>query len=326
MLVLSASAANLERAAALLRRGGVVAFPTETVYGLGAVALDPEAVARVFEIKGRPRFDPLIVHAASLAEVEPLIAGLPERARAVAERFWPGPLTLVLRKSARIPDIVTAGLDTVAVRVPAHPVALELLRRVGMPLAAPSANLFGMASPTTAEHVRSQLGARIDALLDGGACAVGIESTVVLIPEQGPAVLLRPGGTPVEELEPLLGPLERSTAAGQRPLAPGQLLRHYAPRTPLELCDWVIPPARGERAGLIAFTPQQVTDGFAAVEVLSETGNLREAATRLFAAMHRLDALGLERIVATRVPASGLGLAINDRLERAARQTSETLA
>jgi L-threonylcarbamoyladenylate synthase len=326
MAVWSPSPANLERAAAILRQGGVVAFPTETVYGLGAAAFDERAVARVFEIKGRPRFDPLIVHAAAREEVLQLVRAFPPPAQVLADRFWPGPLTLVLPKSPRVPDIVTAGLDTVAVRVPNHPVALELLRRAGVPVAAPSANPFGMTSPTTAEHVERLLGSAVDFVLDGGPCPVGIESTVVLVAPEGEAMLLRPGGVPLEEIEALIGPLRQQTSAGQQPLAPGQLLRHYAPRTPIELCQRVPPPVPGARLGLLAFTPRDVLPGYAAVEVLSERGDLREAAARLFAALHRLDALGLERIFAQRVPAAGLGLAINDRLERAARKAEAPLA
>ena len=314
----SVSSAQLDRAAAVLRAGGVVAFPTETVYGLGANALDPVAVARVFEIKGRPRFDPLIVHVASLGEALELVTDFPFRARLLAEKFWPGPLTLVLPKSRVVPEIVTAGLPTVALRVPAHPVARELIRRTALPIAAPSANPFGQVSPTTAEHVARHLGQRIDELIDAGPCAIGVESTVVLLPSEGTAVLLRPGGTPVEEIEAVVGPLTLRDIEASQPLAPGQLPRHYAPRTPLELCDVVAPPPAGHRVGMLAFCEAPSHPGFAAVEILSPAGDLREAAARLFAALHRLDALGLDRIVAERVPAVGLGRAINDRLQRAA--------
>lgn len=309
---------KLDRAAAILRSGGVVAFPTETVYGLGASAFHPGAVARVFEIKGRPWFDPLIVHVGELAEAVELVTNFPPRARLLAERFWPGPLTLVLPKSSIVPEIVTAGLPTVALRVPSHPVARELIRRTRLPIAAPSANPFGQVSPTSAEHVARHLGQQIDELIDGGPCPVGVESTVLFIPSEGPIVLLRPGGAPVEEIEAMVGPLLGPDANLPQPLAPGQLPRHYAPRTPLQVCEVIPPPHAGERVGMLAFREIPACLDFAAVEILSATGDLREAAARLFAALHRLDAMGLDRIVAETVPEIGLGRAINDRLRRAA--------
>lgn len=307
-----------KRAAVILRKGGVVAFPTETVYGLGAIAFDPTAVARIFEIKGRPRFDPLIIHVGSLRQAQSLVADYPLKARELARRFWPGPLTLVLPKTDRVPDIVTAGLPTVAIRMPDHPLALALIRQSDAPLAAPSANPFGRVSPTTAEHVREQLGQDVDMVLDGGPCRVGVESTILSLVD-GKPVLLRAGGVAVEDVEAVVGPVLRPHSDPDRPMAPGQLARHYSPRTPLVLHSEDAPPTDGRRIGLLSFQEPPITLGFAAVEVLSPSGSLREAAANLFAALHRLDRLGLDLIVAEAVPDTGLGLAINDRLGRASR-------
>jgi L-threonylcarbamoyladenylate synthase len=301
-------------AAAILRRGGLVGLPTETVYGLAADATDAQAVLRIFAAKGRPRFDPLIVHCADADDVWQVAEPTP-RARRLAT-LWPGPLTLVLRRRACIPDAVTAGLDTVAVRVPDHPLARELIRACGRPLAAPSANRFGCTSPTTAAHVIEQLGAAVDAVLDGGPCRVGVESTV-LRPDPTPLVL-RPGGLPREQLALLLGEpvalADRQARADNLPReAPGMLASHYAPRCPLVLRDgaWPADPT----IGLLAFT---TAPAGRIAEVLSPTGDLAEAATHLFAAMRRLDAAGVKAIAAELVPETGLGEAINDRLRRAA--------
>jgi L-threonylcarbamoyladenylate synthase len=315
---------ELARAADILRQGGLVAFPTETVYGLGASALDVDALARVFEVKGRPLFDPLIVHVPGIDDVGPLVARFPEIAQRLAARFWPGPLTLVLPKSILVPDLATAGCPTVAVRVPDHPIALELLRLAGVPLAAPSANLFGRISPTTAAHVREQLGEAIDLILDGGPCRVGVESTVLQITDSRP-ILLRPGGTPLEEIEALIGHVEVPLPGKAAPeksglLSPGTLPQHYAPRTPLVVSRERAPEAcsgSSARVGLLAFTPPADGARFQAVEVLSNSGNLREATSRFFAALRRLDAAGLDLIVAETFPEEGLGRALNDRLRRA---------
>jgi L-threonylcarbamoyladenylate synthase len=320
-MTLLLGAAEVGRAAALLRAGELVAFPTETVYGLGADARNGRAVAAVFEAKGRPHFNPLICHfaeaGAAFAEV---IAD--DRARALAEGFWPGPLTLVLprRAECRVDLLAGAGLETLAVRVPAHPLALALLRAAAVPVAAPSANRSGEVSPTTAQHVLDGLSGRIAAVLDGGACAVGVESTVLDLAAGG-AALLRPGGVPVEAIEAVIGrvarPLPVSAAAATRTLrSPGMMLSHYAPSLPvrLEASD-----ATAEEA-LLAFGP--APPGAGAVWQLSAAGDLREAAARLFAGLRWLDAegarRGLVRIAVMPVPAEGLGAAINDRLARAA--------
>ncbi|MCB9648694.1 MAG: threonylcarbamoyl-AMP synthase [Deltaproteobacteria bacterium] len=302
---------DIPRAAELLRSGGLVVFPTETVYGVGAHALDPRAAARIFEVKGRPRFDPLIVHLAGLEGIDAVVAELPEAAVRLAERFWPGPLTLVLKKTARVPDLVTAGHDTVAVRVPRHPIAQALLRAAGIPVAAPSANRFGGVSPTRAEHVTLE----VDMILDGGPCAVGVESTIVSLAGPQP-ILLRPGGLPLEAIEAVVGAVEVPPEDALRTLAPGRQTRHYAPGTTLTL-ESDPKPGPG-RWGLLCLQPPADPAGWAQVEVLSPTGDLTEAATHLFAALRRLDAAGLEHIVAQPVPEHGLGRAIMDRLRRAA--------
>ncbi|MCL6528091.1 MAG: threonylcarbamoyl-AMP synthase [Thermaceae bacterium] len=312
---------NLERAAQIIRSGGLVAFPTETVYGLGANALNAMAAAKIFEAKRRPAFDPLIVHVADRGMLSWVVSEVPPVAEALMERFWPGPLTLVLPKSAEVPGIVTSGLPTVAVRMPRHPVALELIRRAGVPLAAPSANPFGYLSPTRAEHVARMLGDTVDLILEGGATEFGVESTIVLLGE--PPVLLRHGAIPPEALEAQLGPLQRGVEERQKPLVPGQLPQHYAPRTPIVLAyPQEVPPERRKKAGFLAF--KDVPKGFKVVKVLSPTGDLLEAAAHLFEALHQLDRLGLEQIYAEPVPEEGLGWAIMDRLRRAAHPPEAT--
>lgn len=319
---------EIERAAALLRNAGLVAFPTETVYGLGANALDVRAVARIFEVKQRPRFDPLIVHIAATGRVGELAAEFPPMARRLADKFWPGPLTLVLPKQPAVPDLVTAGCPTVALRIPDHPLALALLRAADVPVAGPSANPFGQVSPTTAEHVREQLGGQIDLILDGGPCRVGVESTVLSL-AGGIPVLLRPGGTTLEEIEAVVGEVGVPVSSGDSPPAkglasPGILPQHYAPRTPLVLRLGETASVGGSpmtlrtRVGLLTFGVRDEIESFARVENVSDDGDLREAAANFFAALRRLDAAGLDLIAADLFPESGLGRALNDRLRRAA--------
>lgn len=313
---LAADAAGIARAAGLLAAGGLVAFPTETVYGLGADARNGTAVAGIFAAKGRPRFNPLIVHVADLAAAE-AIAVLDDQARALATAFWPGPLTLVLplRPAAGISDLVSAGLDTVAIRMPAHPVARALLAAFGGPLAAPSANPSGKVSPTTAAHVIEGLSGRIAAVVDGGACAVGVESTILAL---APPRLLRPGGLPLEALEAALGqPVaapEIAADGAHLPTAPGQLTSHYAPGAAVRL------NAREKKPGevWIGFGP-----ACPGAEIsLSPSGDLTEAAATLFAALREADRLarttGAATIAVAPLPETGLGRAINDRLRRAA--------
>jgi len=308
----------IARAAGLLCRGRLVAFPTETVYGLGADATNERAVAAIFAAKARPRFNPLIVHVPGLAEAEAL-AAFDDRARTVAGHFWPGPLSLVLR---RRPDsglalLACAGLDTVAVRAPAHAVALALLRAAGCPVAAPSANRSGRVSPTAAAHVAAEFFNQADGLdliLDGGACPVGLESTVLDLTGALP-VLLRPGGVTAEALMAVLGPTGSPDGrdAGA-PRAPGQLASHYAPGVPVRL------DARDARTGeaLLAFGPGEAPAGFAEVLWLSRTGDLAVAAANLFAMLRRLDRPEFAAIAVMPIPDQGLGRAINDRLRRAA--------
>ena len=303
-------------AAALLRAGALVAFATETVYGLGADARNGPAVAAIFEAKGRPHFNPLICHFpdadSAWAEVR-----ADDRARALAAAFWPGPLTLVLprRADCRIDLLAGAGLDTLAVRVPAHEGALALLRAAAIPIAAPSANRSGRISPTTSAHVMAELGGRIAAVLEGGDCAVGLESTVLDLAGGG-AALLRPGGIPVEAIEAVIGPVGQplTLQAGPAPTlrSPGMMLSHYAPSLPLRLNAVEV---SGDEA-LLAFGPP--LPGAARVFQLSESRDLNEAAARLFAGLRELDEAGLRGIAAMPVPGEGLGPAIRDRLARAA--------
>jgi L-threonylcarbamoyladenylate synthase len=285
---------------------------------LGADAFNPLAVARVFEVKGRPYFDPLIVHVGNPRDVKKLAKEIPPDARRLSEKFWPGPLTVVLLKEEKIPDIVTAGLPSVAIRMPNHPIALSLIKESRCPIAAPSANPFGYLSPTTAEHVREQLGDQVDLILDGGPCPVGVESTIVSFLEEKPR-LLRAGGVSLEEIESIIGKVEVSQIKEDRPFAPGMLPRHYAPRTPIVL-DWDeknLGLHKNKNIGLLAFQRPKDNLKFHSVEVLSERGDMREAAANLFASIRRLDALNLDLILAEPIPEVGLGRAIMDRLRRA---------
>lgn len=315
---------NLKLLAKVLRQGGLVGVPTETVYGLAADALDAEACARIYRAKGRPPTDPLIVHVLSRQEAEK-IAYLNPAARRLADAFWPGPLTLVLEKRAEVPDIVTAGLGSVAVRVPAHGLFRRLLRVTGRPLAAPSANPFGYVSPTTAEHVRAGLGERIGHILDGGACSVGLESTIIDVRDPDRPRLLRPGAITREQVEKTLGRKVGSgrTAGSARKAqrAPGMLKRHYSPRTPVTLHESLSAKdvkAGGKRdAWVFAARPKGVTGDN--IFWLDPRGDLRGAARRLFALLRRLDAAGHSRIHLEKIPGrAGLAEALNDRMARAA--------
>lgn len=313
--------AAIDEACVLLQRGCVVGVPSETVYGLAGDALNPAAAARIFEAKQRPFFDPLICHLPGkdwLSRLTVLRGEEIELAERLAARFWPGPLTLVLRRSDLVPELVCSGLDTVALRMPAHPVFQSLLSRFGRPLAAPSANRFGRISPTEAAHVFSELSGRIPMILDGGPTQHGIESTIVSVDGKGVRIL-RSGPVTLEDLRSeaeVLPGCSRSEARG-RVEAPGQLDSHYAPQTPLFLADALDHPTRQrDGVGLLAWTRPE--PGFSAVEVLSESQDLTEAASRLFGCMRRLDESGVREIVAELVPETGLGVAINDRLRRAA--------
>ncbi|MDR1421154.1 MAG: threonylcarbamoyl-AMP synthase [Treponema sp.] len=320
---------SLDRAAAILKSGGLVAFPTETVYGLGGDAFNPRALAKIFAAKERPFFDPLIVHVADMdgledaADTDALPSPARERLQILSARFWPGPLTLILPRGSRLPGLVTSGLPSVAVRIPSHPAARELIRRAGA-LAAPSANRFGCLSPVRAEHVAEQLGERVDLVLDGGKTGFGVESTVLdlCVPR-----ILRPGGIARKDIEAAIGPL----AGGPAPAAaasPGMLKSHYAPRAPLVLCPSpeTFPPdgsallffsGSSREKWLARHAPRPVSSPPFPVWTLSESGDTAQAAANLFDMLHELDRSGCTRIYAERAPNEGLGEAINDRLSRA---------
>jgi len=318
--VLPANGAAVAEAARCLREGGLVAFPTETVYGLGADATNAPAIARLYAAKGRPAFNPLIAHVGDLAAARE-IGRFDAAAMLLAEAFWPGPLTLVLPKTeaCAVADLATAGLDTVAIRIPAHPVARDILRAFGRPVVAPSANLSGHVSPTTAAHVHGDLDGRIDLIVDAGAVAVGVESTIVGMFDQ--PILLRPGGLPRADIERMLGrslkqlPADAESDSGQ-PLAPGMLASHYAPNTRVRLGAISLEPGEA----LLAFGSDAVSgiDAAAAVMNLSASGDLAEAATNLFGYLRALDTKSAHTIAVMPIPDDGLGEAINDRLRRAA--------
>lgn len=327
MDVWPATPEGVSLAASALRGGRLVGMPTETVYGLAGNALDPEAVASIFAVKARPTFDPLIVHADSMEAAFALAAQVPASARRLAEVFWPGPLTLVLPRRKDLPDLLSAGLDTVALRVPAHPVARQLLKAAGLPLAAPSANRFGRISPTVASHVVEEFygDERVAGVLNAGPCEMGVESTVVGFPGEGRVVVYRLGATPLEELHDRVDHLEwvRVADAEDDPelarrgeQSPGMLARHYAPRTPLYLLEADAPaPEADAGTGWLCFQARPGLEG--PQMVLSADGDVQQAATRLFACLRKLDAMGLKQIFAWKVPDQGLGAAINDRLTRA---------
>jgi L-threonylcarbamoyladenylate synthase len=313
---------STDRAAAveLLRKSELVALPTETVYGLAADTLNPIAVAKIFEAKERPHFDPLIVHLPGCDWLDRIAAVLDDDRQFIAklaDHFWPGPLTIVVPKREIIPDIVTAGLNTVAVRISSHPVFAHVIEAFGRPLAAPSANRFGHVSPTTAEHVRDELDGRIPLILNAGPTAHGIESTIVAV-RDGKIDILRRGPVTTEQLTKF-GKIEIATAVG-KVSAPGQLPSHYAPQTPLCVIDSSesFSPEKNQRVGLLAWNPVESEEQFAAIRNLSKSQDLREAAANLFRQLHELDQAHLDLIVVEQVPLRGLGAAIMDRLQRAA--------
>lgn len=305
---------NIQIAADIIKAGGVVAMPTETVYGLGANALNPIAVARIFELKQRPSFDPLIVHIADMDNLNSLMVNLDERVYMLAERFWPGPLTMVLPKSDIIPDIVTSGLSTVGIRMPANDIALDLILSSGCPIAAPSANRFGHISPTTAEHVRKQL-PDVDFILDGGSTNIGIESTIIRLTDIG-FQILRKGIITKEDIESLM-PYDLQTRIDKLS-SPGQLKSHYSPRKPFLIADTATLPSKSKsNAGLISFSGA-LEEGFGKVIRLSQTSDLKEYAAGLFGAMHSFeDDPDISIIFAEPVLETGIGLAIMDRLRKA---------
>ena len=310
---------DIRQAAAVLNEEGLVAIPTETVYGLAGNAFSDRAVKAIFSLKRRPFYNPVIVHIKSPEVLTKVAKEIPEAAQKLAQAFWPGPLTLVLKKQEHIPDLVTAGKSTVAVRMPNHPLALRLLDTLEFPLAAPSANPFGSISPTTATHVDNYFKDQLAVVLDGGPCQRGIESTIVGF-EDGQPILYRMGSVSIEELERVVGPLRQRTKDDAAPDAPGMLSRHYAPNTDTFLTDDVaglIAQNPGKKIGVLVFKTPVKHGAIGHLEVLSASGDDREAASNLYAAMHRLDEQALDLIIAERAPEAGLGKAINDKLSRA---------
>jgi len=320
MPIFSASEETIKKGAELIKNGGVVAFPTETVYGLGADAFNPIAVAKIFEIKNRPTFDPLIVHISKIKMVDRLWKSIDSRIKLLMEKFWPGPLTIILPKKEEVPDIVTAGLDTVAVRMPSHPIAKKLIEQSNTPIAAPSANPFGYLSPTTADHVYKQLNDKVELIIDGGKCPIGVESTVIDLTDKTP-VLLRAGGLPLEELEIVLGHIEIKSSFNQNPKSPGQLKKHYSPKTPIILIDSeTTTQPISKNCGYLGFKIPKFEiekSKFRIIKYLSTTGDLKEAAANLFSILHELDDEKLDYIYVEKIEEKGLGRAIMDRLKKA---------
>jgi len=309
---------DINLAKEFLRKKQLVAIPTETVYGLAGNALDEKAVLSIFETKNRPSFDPLIVHTDSLQKLEKYVSEIQQQAYLLAENFWPGPLTLLLPKKEIIPDLVTSGLDTVAVRIPNHPLTLELLAALDFPLAAPSANPFGYISPTSAQHVNQQLGNRIPYILDGGECGIGIESTIIGFVDQIPTVY-RLGGLAIEDIENVIGEVALMSHSSSNPKAPGMLKSHYAPRKPFFLSERNnMPQPENGLSAYLLFDHFIESIDKKYQRLLSPSGNLKEAAHNLFAYLRELDSQPIDRIFAEFVPDKDLGKAINDRLKRAA--------
>lgn len=309
---------EIKTAKKLLKNGFVVAVPTETVYGLAANAFDATAVEKIFEIKGRPLFNPLIVHIKSIDYLQTITQNIPDVALKLASIFWPGPLTLVLEKKSCISDVVTASKNTVGVRVPSHPLILELLHELDFPLAAPSANPFGYISPTSSKHVRDQLGSKIPYILEGGICVNGIESTIIGFENNTP-VLYRVGAISKEIIEAQIGPIAEKTTSKATPDAPGMLSKHYSPKTKFIVTDNVqseIDKNSTKNIGLLLLQKNDLWSIFTQ-QILSEKGDLTQAAHQLYAAMHELDSKNLDCIIAQKMPDNGLGHSINDRLYRA---------
>ncbi len=316
-MILKNSRENLEVAAKKIIAGDIVAFPTETVYGLGADGLNPTAVAKIFEAKQRPSFNPLILHIASRDQLKELVNIESDIVYKLINHFWPGPLTLVLPKKKIVPDIVTAGHQTVAVRMPQHPIAKALIEACGRPIAAPSANQFGFLSPTTAEHVEKQLGDRVNTILDGGKSDVGVESTIVEITEDK-VWLLRHGGISLEQLQNVCDSVEVKNVDPDKPNAPGQLFHHYAPNIPMKfISDVSEKDLDGKKIGGLFFKENRSKINFTQVEFLSVAGDMREAAANLFFKLHALEVKDLDLILVEQVEEKGLGIAIMDRLVKA---------
>lgn len=311
---------DISRAIEILTKGELVAIPTETVYGLAGNIFNEDAVRKIFETKGRPAFNPLIVHIPSIEELSKVVSYIPEKAKQLADAFWPGSLTLILPKKSSIPDLVTAEKSTVGVRIPNHPITLELLRRLEFPVAAPSANPFNRISPTRPGHVADYFEDSLEMVLDGGVCQKGVESTIIGFENDNP-VVYRLGAISIEDIESVVGAVELKNKKEQNPEAPGMLLKHYSPRTKIiisESIPAVLKAYNREKIGVLSFSK---TYNEALVKVnstLSPSGNLEEAAANLYQALHDLDSQNLTLIVAEKFPEEGLGKTINDRLQRAA--------
>lgn len=320
MNILKPTQENILKAGEVLKKGGLVAFPTETVYGLGANVFDAKAVTKIFQAKKRPSFDPLITHIADKEFIYEIAYAKNERVKKVMDELWPGPLTIIVEKKDNIPDIVTSGLSTMAVRMPANDIALKLIQNSTHAIAAPSANPFGYLSPTMAEHVYEQLGKEIDFIIDGGLCKLGVESTVLDLTKEIP-IVLRPGGMEIEKIEKVLGKIDiydRTTCA---PTAPGQLPNHYSPGKPLYILENIeeLKEKKG-RIGILSFNEDKSKFQSKVVEVMSSKGDLLEAASRLFYCLHNLDKADIDEIYVQGVPKKGLGIAIMDRLYKASKK------
>jgi L-threonylcarbamoyladenylate synthase len=310
---------DLELVINSLKRGEIVSIPTETVYGLAGNALKEESIDLIFNLKKRPAFNPLIVHIPDVNFLDRVAENIPDPAKLLANHFWPGPLTLILKKKASIPNRVTAGKDTVAVRVPNHPLTLELLKKLPFPLAAPSANPFGSISPTLAIHVYKYFGDKVPFILDGGSCKSGLESTIIGFENETP-VLYRHGALALEKIKEVIGPVKELIKNDQNPQAPGMLSKHYAPQTETIRSENMLETIANfpnKKIGVLSFQKIELSEEITHQEILSEKGHLEEAARNLYAALHRLDQLQLELIVVPYFPNHGLGKTINDRLQRA---------
>jgi L-threonylcarbamoyladenylate synthase len=313
---------DINKAKEVLLRNELIALPTETVYGLAANAFSDSAIKKIFELKNRPFYNPLIVHLKSATSIRDIAMEIPETALLLADKFWPGPLTLVLKKQEHISDLITAGKKTVAVRVPNHPLALALLETLEFPLVAPSANPFGFISPTTAAHVFNYFGESLEVVLDGGACEKGVESTIIGFENNQP-ILYRRGSIAVEDIEKIVGKLRFQTTNDTSPSSPGMLSRHYAPKTETYLATNVselLKSFEGKKIGLLLFKNPIKNINSIHQEILTKSGDFNEAAKNLYAAMHRLDQNKLDVIIAERLPDEGLGKTINDKLERATKK------
>lgn len=310
---------DISKAIELLNKEDVVAIPTETVYGLAGNIYSEKAIRKIFEVKQRPLFNPLIVHIPSIDQLEKVAREFPIKAQKLAEAFWPGSLTLILPKKLNLPEIVTGGKDTVGVRIPNHPVTLSLLKQLSFPLAAPSANPYNRISPTSSDHVKTYFGNILPMVLEGGECKNGIESTIIGF-ENNEAILYRLGAISVEDIEKIIGKIQIKNKSDTTPNAPGMVAKHYAPKTKMYLLDDIdefIENTESKKIGVLRFQEELNATRFEHIEILSKSGDLKEATSKLYAALHKLDSLDLDIIVAERFPDVGLGKSINDRLERA---------